>query len=116
MLTWQDFLQLASDPGLITIAVGILLSIIVEYMPSFASLPPKWKRVIFFGLSLAAPISAAILGVATLDWSPSFVDTFWPAIVAGVVSFGSGTLAHLPKLPDFPASVIGPSIEPEDEN
>jgi hypothetical protein len=104
--TWSQFLHWMASPGGIPVAVGILLSIGVEYVPNFKALTPKWKRAVFFGLSIAVPLAAAGLGVLTDGWSPSWVETFWPALAAGGVAFASGTMAHLPKLPDVPLSRV----------
>jgi hypothetical protein len=101
-MNWEQFLDWASHPGGVSLAVGVLLSVVTEYLPGFASLSSKAKRGAFFVLCVAVPVVAAALGVVTLDWQASWQVTFWPALVAGVMAFGSGTLAHLPKLPGAP--------------
>ena len=97
-MSWSDFLAYLSQPNGITAAVGVLLSVILEYWPQFDALAPKYKRLAFFVLSLAVPIAAAALGVLTADWPAGFEATFWPALVAGFVAFASGTVAHARKL------------------
>ena len=96
MISWENFLLLL--PTVIPIALGAIISVAAEYIPGWNSLGAKWKRAIFFGASIAIPVLAAALGVLTLGWLPSWAETFWPAIVAGFLAFGSGTLAHLPRL------------------
>jgi hypothetical protein len=98
MITWENFLLLLSTPTAIPIVLGAVMSVVAEYVPGWGAMDARWKRAIFFGVSLAIPVLAAVLGVWTLGWSPSWAETFWPAIVAGFVAFGSGTLAHLPRL------------------
>jgi hypothetical protein len=102
-MDWEEFLKWASTPGGIPVIVGVLLSVLIDYWPAFKGLLPKWKRAVFFGLSLAVPLLAAGLGIVTLGWPATWIETFWPALVAGVMAFGSGTLSHLPKLPDMPS-------------
>ncbi len=97
-MEWPVFLEFASGPGVNTI-VGVLLSeVAVKYVPRFAALAPRWKRVVFFGLCLVVPLLASVLGVLTAGWPGTWVITYWPALVAGGLAFGSGTLAHTRKM------------------
>ena len=97
-MEWTDFLEYASGPG-VAVIVGLLLSeVVTEYLPGFAALASRWKRVVFFGLCLVVPLLASVLGVATAGWPGTWVATYWPALVAGGVAFGSGTLAHTRKM------------------
>ena len=98
MITWAEFLRYCSNPTAIPVVVGVFLSWILEYVPSFESLEPRYKRLVVLGLSLAVPLLAAGLGILTVGWDASWDGTFWPAIVAGALAFGSGTLAHTRKL------------------
>lgn len=98
MITWKQFLVLLSTPSAIPLILGALMSVIAEFVPGWADLDAKWKRAIFFATSIAIPVLAAALGVLTLGWPASWAETFWPAIMAGFVAFGSGTVAHLPRL------------------
>ena len=109
-LTWGQFLSWMSSSGGISVVVGVLLSVGVEYVPPYEKLDKKWKRAVFFGLCLAVPTSAALLGVWTDGWPPTFADTFWPALWAGGLAFASGTMAHgyLPKLPIYPQAGTKP--------
>ena len=102
--TWSQFLKWMASPGGISVVVGILLSVGVEYIPTFVALEKKWKRAVFFGLSLAIPMLAALLGVWTDGWAATWADTFWPAAWAGGLAFAAGTMAdgYLPKLPVYP--------------
>jgi hypothetical protein len=97
-MDWEQFLKWASNPSAIPVIVGVLLSIVTEYVPAFTRLQPKWKRAVFFGITVAVPLLAAGLGILTTGWPATWEGAFWPALVAGVMAFGSGTLAHLPKL------------------
>jgi len=96
-MEWTEFLGYAAGPGVAPV-VGLLLSEAADYVPGFAELSPRWKRVVFFLLCLAIPTLASVLGVATAGWSGTWVATYWPALVAGGAAFGSGTLAHTRKL------------------
>lgn len=94
-MSWSEFLSYLSQPNGIAVGAGIVWSLIVEYWPAqFGTLAPRWKRLLFFAVSLAIPLIAAGLGVLTADWSASFEATFWPALVAGFIAFTSGTVAH----------------------
>ena len=98
-MTWGDFLRYATSPG-IAVIVGVILSFAVEYFPRYGALESKWKRLIFFGLSLAVPLLATVLAVATNEWGAwgDFKGTWWPAITAGFIAGGSGTLIHTRRL------------------
>lgn len=108
-LNWSEFLNWLSTPNGVPVVAGILLSVIAEYVPAYNSIPAKWKRVVFFFASLVVPVGAAGLGVLTDGWPATWVETFWPAIVTGILVFASGTMAHLIRLPNAP---IVPPSEP----
>jgi quinol-cytochrome oxidoreductase complex cytochrome b subunit len=91
-------------PNGIAILVGIGLSIVVEYVVKFKDLAPRYKRAVFFVLCVLIPVFAAALGVWTDGWPASWSETFWPAVMAGILTFAAGTMAHLPKLPDVPGA------------
>ena len=97
-MTWNEFLTWLSQPNAIAVVVGLLWSLLVDYWPVFGELAGKWKRLVFLGLALIIPLSAALLGALTAEWGWSFELTFWPALVAGVLSFGSGTVLHTRRL------------------
>lgn len=97
-MTWSDFLVLLSSPNGIAAAAGIVLSVLVEYIPAYKELAPKWKRLVFLGVCFIIPLAAAGLGIATVGWSASWEATFWPAVLAGGIAFGGGTVAHTRKL------------------
>ena len=102
-MDWATFLEWASTPSGISLAVGAVLSVVTEYIPGFPALSSKAKRGFFFAVCLVVPLAAAGFGVLTLGWSVTWPTTFWPALVAGVMAFGSGTLMHLPQLPSAPS-------------
>ncbi len=98
-MSWSEFLQWASSPG-INVIVGALLSVLIEYAPKYNDLEPKWKRLVFFGLSMVVPVGATALAVATGEWGTwgDFQGTWWPAIVAGATAGAAGTVAHTRKV------------------
>ena len=96
-MTWHEFLQYASSPGIAAI-VGALLSVIVEYVPRFEALGPKAKRASIFILSLAVPLLASFLGVLTDSWESSWDATYWPAIVAGFTAYTTSQVVHIRSL------------------
>jgi len=92
--TIQGLLDALQTPGLIAIVVGWLWSQVVEYVPAWANLQSKYKRLVFLGLSLLIPVIALAIscGAATCD-----ADSWYRAITAGIISFGSGTIAFLSR-------------------
>ena len=99
---WSTFLAWVTTPGGGSLVIGVLMSAGYEYVPGLEQLTAKWKRLVFLGCCLAVPVAVAVLGVATDGWPASWQATFWPAIVSGFVTFGSGTITHTPRLPDAP--------------
>lgn len=104
-ITWEEFLRQLAGPG-VAVAVGLAASELARYVPQFNPLAPKWKRLVFLGLCLLVPLSASALGILTCEWSFSWSATLWPAIVSGVVAFGSGTLSHTRKLKDWRLTIM----------
>jgi len=102
LMSWETFVRWLTNPGAIPIVVGAVLSVLAEYVAAYQALAGKWKRAVFFGVCVAIPALGAGLGILTLGWSASWVETFWPSLMAGVLAFASGTLVHLRKLPGAP--------------
>jgi len=98
-MTWSEFLQWASSPGINAI-VGAVLSVVVEYLPKYDTLEPKWKRLVFFVLCLVVPLGATALAILTGEWGAwgDWANTWWPAIVAGFTAASAGTLIHTRKV------------------
>ena len=85
-ITFRDFLMWLQHPG-IEAAVGILTSVVAQYVSWFESLDRKWKLPVMLVFNVGVPVLAAAVGVA-LNYQPlDFDATFWPAIVAGVIAF-----------------------------
>jgi hypothetical protein len=100
-MTFTEVLEYASGPG-VAVIVGILLSFAVEYWRGYAALTPKYKRLVFLGLSLAVPVLAMTLRGVCGHIAWSWDDQYWPALWSGGLAFASGTVTHLRKLPDAP--------------
>ena len=98
-MSWSEFLQYAAGPG-IAVIVGAVLSVVIEYVPGYAGLDAKLKRLVFFGLSMSVPLAATALAVATGVWGTwgDWATTWWPALVAGCAAGSAGTLVHTYKL------------------
>ena len=79
-------------------AAGAVLSYLIEWWKGYGNLDPAYKRLVFLGICLAIPLVAAGVGILSCGQSPAFVETWWPALVAGLTVFGGGTLAHTRKL------------------
>lgn len=93
-MTWSEFLSYLTQPNGIAAAVGLLLSFILEYVPPYQALAPRYQRLGFLGLCLVVPLLAAGLGILTAGWLASWELTFWPALMAGALAFGTGQVAH----------------------
>ena len=96
-MDWQTFVMWMQSEG-IGAVVGVLLSYVVEWFPKYETLEPKVKRLIFGLTCLLVPAVGVALGIASGFQEPVWATTFWPAIVAAGIAFGSGTLAHTRKL------------------
>jgi len=109
-MSWSEFLRYAAGTNGVAVIVGFVLSEVVEqYVPGFTSLTSKWRRVVFFLLCLVLPLAASALGVLTAGWEPTWEVTFWPAIVAGVLAFGAGTVNHTRRIKERPRLGTGGS-------
>jgi hypothetical protein len=89
-MTFPDFLLALQGP-LLNVAVGLVLSFAVGYVPAFLSLSPKSKRLATGLLSLAIPMLAWL--VASLAGFQAW-GSFWPALVAGATAFAAATGLH----------------------
>lgn len=96
-MSWMEFLVWLQSEG-INAVVGFFLSYVVEYWPQFGELDPKWQRLVFLWLCFVVPLVGAGLSIAFGYQVASWEETFWPAILAGGLAFGAGTVAHTRKL------------------
>lgn len=99
-MTLAEFLSWLSTPSGIAIAVGLLLSWLIDYLPRYGYLSPKEKRLVYLGLCLLIPLLAATLRGLAGYAAWSFDPLYWQALTAGATAFGAGTLVHTAKLPD----------------
>lgn len=97
-ITWAEALQWAVSPTVIPVIAGVIISFLIEYVSQFNALAPRWKRVVFFMVSLLVAGAGAALGVLTLGWANAWESTWWDAIQTGMLAFASGTVAHAGKL------------------
>jgi len=79
-------------------AVGVVLSYVVEWWKGYEFLSAQFKRVVFLAICLAIPLAAAGVGILSCGQPAGFMETWWPALVAGFVAFSAGTVAHTRKL------------------
>lgn len=102
-MTWDEFLRWAASPG-VNVIVGAVLSFVVDYLPKYDVLAPKWKRLVFFGLCMVVPLGATALAISTGVWGEwaDFANTWWPALVAGFTAGSAGTLAHTREVKPCP--------------
>ena len=97
-MTLDQFLVYTSGPG-VAIIVAVLMSLLAEHIPGFGELSPKRKRLLYGGLCLLVPLTAALIRAAG-GYVPFSVDPLcWNALVAGAAALGVGTLTHTARLP-----------------
>jgi hypothetical protein len=95
--SFDEALQGASGP-LVGAVVAVIISWVVEFVPAYGSLAPRYKRLVYFGLCMVVPVSAACLR-ATLGYVAwSFDPLVWQALWNGAAAGGVGTLVHARKL------------------
>lgn len=97
-MTLQDFLVFLQQAAGIGMAIGFIMSLVVDWWPGYEKLEAKVKRLLFGGLCFAIPLAAAGVGVALRYYPAEFGTVFWPALVAGFAAFGTGTFTHIRKL------------------
>ncbi len=98
-MSWQDFLKYLAEPSGIVAVLGFILSWLVEYIPGFDALVPKWKRLVVLVLSMAIPLVGVGLSIATgVVGDVTWELTWWPALVAGFLAFGGATVAQTRQL------------------
>ena len=86
-------------PGVLGAVVGVILSVVIDYVPGYGKLNAKLKRLIFFGacllLSAGAGVAIPLIQGHPLQWDPIIGN----AIVASLAAMSGGTLAHTRELP-----------------
>lgn len=95
-MSFSDFLgAITADQSYVAAAVGVLLSVVADYVPSYVNLEARWKALVFWGLCVAIPLIGVFVGgLFGVFVEPTFIDNYWPALVVGVVAGGGGTLFH----------------------
>ena len=97
-MTLQEFLVFLQQATGIGVAIGFIMSLVMDWWPGYDMLQPKAKRLFFGGLCFAIPLAAAGIGVALGYYPAEFDAVFWPALTAGFAAFGSGTFTHARRL------------------
>ncbi len=96
-MTLQDFLLYMQGSGVNAI-IGVLMSFVVEWWPTYENLESKVKRAIFLAMCMVVPLTGALLGTALGYQEWTIETTFWYATVAGWLAFGAGQVAHIRKM------------------
>lgn len=92
--TFDEALIAASGP-MVSIIVGFLISLAIEYWPEYQAWPGNVKRALFFALCLVVPVGSAALRGA-LGYAPwSFDPLFWQALWNGFGAGLAGTAVHI---------------------
>ena len=91
--TFDEALQYASGMG-ISVIVGFVVSVLLDYWKAYANLTPTEKRGLYAGLCLIVPVGAAALRGAMGYVAWSFDPLLWSAIWSGAAAAIIGTLVH----------------------
>jgi len=95
LLTWLRTIE--GVVAAVPIAVGVVISFLVETWSGWGAIAPKAKRWIVFGATFILPIAA--LGLSALLCTETLtVEAFYVALAAGFIAFGTSTLAHARQL------------------
>ena len=92
--SFDEALIYASGIG-ISVIVGFVISVLLDYWPAYAELTTAQKRAVYAGFCLVVPVGAATLR-GLLGYTPwTFDPLYWHAIWSGVATWIAGTLVHL---------------------
>lgn len=96
--TFDQFLLLVSGP-LLSGAVAVLISFVIEYWPAYQDLDKRWKKLSFLAACLVTGVGLAALRAALGYVRWTFDPLLWHAIWNAFAAFTVGTTAHefLPK-------------------
>lgn len=93
-MSFIEALAWASSAQGINAIIGAALSWFVDKIPAWGRLSPVRKRFYLLLASLAIPLGAAGLAVAT-GYRPHSIElTYWPAVEAGMAAFIAGQIRH----------------------
>lgn len=93
-MTLPQFLDALTDPSGLAIALGMIFSWLVEYVPAWGTLAPKYKRPAFAFLCVLVPVLARAVQI-NLGLDVNNFDRWWEAAYTGAVLFMSGSLSYL---------------------
>jgi Na+/melibiose symporter-like transporter len=93
-MTLAEFLTYLAGPG-VNAAVGVLLSFLVEWFPSWPNVASRVKRIVMLLLCMIVPLvaTAGLWLLGAVD--PAQPDTWWLAVMAGAAAFSTSQLAAL---------------------
>jgi hypothetical protein len=99
--SWSEALHFLAGAGA-AVAAGVIISVLIEYLPRFQALEQKVKVAVYVGLCVLIPLIATALAIATQTWGSwgDVAGTWWPAVYEGLAAAGFGTLFHAWK-PDI---------------
>ena len=96
--TLSDFIALLTTPDGIAAALGVVLSWLVEYIPQWDDLAPRWKRLLVAGTALVIGVCAVVVQ-AQMSGTPIDADLLYRGVRAGALALATSQLAHARHLP-----------------
>jgi len=103
MITWCEALAwvLVVKDAIATV-IGVVLSVLAEYVPKYTTISPRMKRLVMLALCFAIPIIALLLAWASNCITQPTGDDVWQAVYAGALTFLASQIAHTIQLSRFP--------------
>ena len=89
---------LLTTPDGIAAVLGVILSYIPEYVPSWGDVAPRWKRLTIAGASLAIGVVAVVVQ-AQMHGVPVDAEVLYRGVRAGALALATSQMAHLRLLP-----------------
>lgn len=90
----DGWLQEASG-ALVSVIVGFIISLLIDYWPAYQNMTTQQKRALFFGLCMVVPVSAACLRAVLGYVAWSFDPLLWRALWNGFAAGMAGTAVYV---------------------
>jgi len=89
-MNFCEFLAQGWGPASLAALVAVALAIVVEYVPAYDALQPRWKQLVYLAICIVIGFGTWGAGIAA---GCSVVD-WWTVILAIAGAFTAGTAVH----------------------